>query len=158
MALVLTSGPAVEPVTLDDAKAHLRIDGAAEDVLLSSLILTSRLHVEAALGLALIHQTWRLVLDRWPLCGTIDVRIAPLQAVSAIHVKTSTETSVLVPPTNYLVDLASKPRIVLNNSGVVVPRLAAAGIEIDLLAGFGATAASVPAPLKHAVLMLTAHW
>lgn len=57
MALVLTNGPSVEPVSVSEAKAHLRIDGAEEDVLLASLILTSRLHVEAALGLALIDQT-----------------------------------------------------------------------------------------------------
>jgi hypothetical protein len=50
MALVLTAGPAVEPVTLAEARAHLRVDGSAEDTLISSLIITSRLHVEAALG------------------------------------------------------------------------------------------------------------
>ncbi|HWK38638.1 MAG TPA: head-tail connector protein, partial [Hyphomicrobium sp.] len=66
MALVITSAPAVEPVTVSEAKAHLRVDGTAEDTLIGSLILTSRLHIEAALGLALMTQSWRLSLDAWP--------------------------------------------------------------------------------------------
>ena len=51
MSLVMTSGPALEPVSLAEAKAHLRLDDVAEDALLQSLIVTSRLHIEAALGL-----------------------------------------------------------------------------------------------------------
>ena len=159
MALVLTSGPAVEPVTVSEAKSHLRIDGTAEDVLIASLILTSRLHVEAALGLALINQTWMLVLDRWPGDGQADIPIAPLQAVTAVRVKNAAGAATVVPATSYLVDIVSKPpRLVWNNAAPVMPGRIANGIEIDLSAGFGATAASVPAPLKHAVLMLTAHW
>jgi uncharacterized phiE125 gp8 family phage protein len=50
MALRLTSAPAAEPLTVAEAKAHLRIDSANEDTLLASLILTSRLHLETALG------------------------------------------------------------------------------------------------------------
>jgi uncharacterized phiE125 gp8 family phage protein len=38
------------------------------------------------------------------------------------------------------------------------PGVRAGGIEIDFTAGFGASSASVPAPLKHALLLLTAHW
>lgn len=159
MALVLTSGPAVEPVTVSEAKAHLRIDGTSEDVLISSLILTARLHVEAALGLALIDQTWMLVLDRWPDDGSVDIPIAPLQAVSAVRVKNVAGVATLVPATSYLVDLVSiPPRVVWNNAAPVTPGRIANGIEIDVSAGFGAAASSVPAPLKHAVLMLTAHW
>ncbi len=159
MALVLTSGPAVEPVSVSEAKAHLRIDGSSEDVLISSLILTSRLHVEAALGLALINQTWMLVLDRWPSDGSVDIPIAPLTAVTAVRVKNSAGVATVVPATSYLVDIASKPpRLVWNNASPLTPGRIANGIEIDLSAGFGASAASVPAPLKHAVLMLTAHW
>lgn len=159
MALVLTSGPSVEPVTAAEAKAHLRIDDATEDVLIASLILTSRLHVEAALGLALINQTWMQVLDRWPPGGVVELAIAPLQAVTAVRVRNDAGVATVVPPTNYLVDIASKPpRLVWNNAAPLTPGLVANGIEIDLSVGFGATAASVPAPLKHAVLMLTAHW
>ena len=159
MALVLTSGPAVEPVTAADAKAHLRIDGSAEDVLINSLILTSRLHIEAALGLAMINQTWMLVLDRWPPCGTVEIPIAPLQAVTAVRVRNAAGLPVTVLPTSYLVDIASKPpRLIWNNTAPGYPGQVANGIEIDVSAGFGAAAASVPAPLKHAILMLTAHW
>ncbi|MEQ1672837.1 MAG: head-tail connector protein [Hyphomicrobium sp.] len=159
MALVLTSGPVVEPVSVAEAKAHLRIDDASEDVLISSLILTSRLHVEAALGLALINQMWMLVLDRWPPDGNIDMPISPLTAVTAVRVRNAAGVASVVPATSYLVDIASKPpRLVWNNTAPVAPGQAANGIEIDLSVGFGATAASVPAPLKHAVLMLTAHW
>ena len=65
MALVLTSGPGVEPITLAEAKAHLRIDGSVEDTLILSLVITSRLHIEAALGLALITQGWSYFIDAW---------------------------------------------------------------------------------------------
>ncbi len=71
MALVLTSGPATEPVTVAEAKAHLRLDSDAEDVLIASLIITSRLHLEAALGLALIAQGWTLHLDQFPADGRV---------------------------------------------------------------------------------------
>lgn len=159
MALMLTGGPAVEPVTLDEAKAHVRITGSSEDVLLSSLLLTSRLHVEAALSLALIAQTWTLLLDRWPRGDTVDIPLSPLQGVSAVRVKNALGAPVAIAPTNYLVDLASKPPRLVWGGGVRPdPGVAINGIEIDILAGFGATAASVPAPLKHAILMLTAHW
>lgn len=159
MALVLTSGPAVEPVTVADAKTHMRIDASAEDVLLGSLILTSRLHIEAALGLALINQAWMLVLDRWPGDGIVEIPIAPLQAITAVRVRDTAGTPVVVQSTSYLIDIASKPpRLVWNNAAPPVPGRFANGLEIDLSAGFGASAASVPAPLKHAILMLTAHW
>lgn len=78
MSLVLTSGPALEPVTLAEAKAHLRVDHNHEDSLIQSLIITSRLHIEAALGLALITQSWAYFLDRWPKAPRITDHDSPL--------------------------------------------------------------------------------
>ena len=159
MALVMTSGPASEPVTVAEAKAHLRIDHSAEDVLLASLILTSRLHIEAALGLALVTQSWRLLLDRWPRKGVVKVPLGPLQGVSAIRVLAADGAPETVPADGYLVDGASAvPRIVRTAETWPEPGRAAHGIEIDLVAGFGAAATDVPQPIRQALLLLVAHW
>ena len=159
MALVLTSGPAVEPVTVSEAKAHLRIDGTADDVLIASLILTSRLHIESSLDLALITQSWTLIRDRWPNSTEVEIPMSPLQSIAAVRVKNASGAADVVPATSYLVDIASRPpRLIWNAAARPNPGIRANGIEIDFTAGFGATAASVPAPLKHAISMLVAHW
>ncbi len=159
MALVLTSGPAIEPISVAEAKAHLRIDGDSEDVLLGSLILTSRLHIEAALGLALIAQGWRLVLDRWPKGGELRIPLRPIAAVSEIRVLDTEGTPSVVAAAGYIADgESSPPRIVATASGLPQPGRIASGIEIDLVAGYGASAEDVPAPIRHALLLLVAHW
>jgi uncharacterized phiE125 gp8 family phage protein len=159
MSLVMTAPPAAEPVSVDDVKAHLRIDGSDEDVLLASLLLTSRLHIETALSLALITQSWTFRLDSWPPGREIELPLTPLRSVDEVRVKDASGTANVVSPESYLVDLASRPaRLVWNNITPPLPQLPANGIEIDITAGFGTTGDSVPAPLKHAILLLAAHW
>ena len=82
MALILTSGPDIEPVSLAEAKAHLRVDGSAEDTLILSLIITSRLHVEAdslTVG-ALVRHADLLrnakVREGWPLLAEATTQVA----------------------------------------------------------------------------------
>jgi len=158
MSLVMTSPPAVEPVTVAEAKAHMRIDTDAEDILIGSLVLTSRLHIETALSLALITQSWKFTLDRWPKSREIELPLAPLRSVGSVHVIDASGNATTVSDQSYLVDLASRPpRLIWNNSVPPLPGRAAKGIEIDLTAGFGDSAAGVPAPLKHAIPMLAAH-
>lgn len=159
MALVMTSGPAAEPVTVAEAKAHLRIDHNAEDVLIGSLILTSRLHIEAALGIALIAQGWRLLLDRWPRGTQLRVPLRPLIGVSEIRVRAADGGASVMPAGDYAVDAASvEPRIVRIAAAWPEPGRIAHGIEIDFTAGFGVAAGDVPAPIRQAVLLLVAHW
>ena len=130
-----------------------------KDILLASFLLTSRLHIETALSLALITQSWQLRLDRWPSGREVALPLSPLRSVDAIRLKDASGNSRDVPSDRYLLDLTSRPaRIIWNNLTPPEPIAAANGIEIDLTAGFGADGESVPAPLKHAILMLAAHW
>ena len=55
MTLFRTVEPAAEPVTLADAKAHLRISHDSEDALLQGLIRAAREDLERAAGIALIN-------------------------------------------------------------------------------------------------------
>lgn len=159
MGLVLLSGPSAEPLSLDEVKAHLRVDGAAEDALLQSLVLTSRLHIEAALGLALMTQSWRLVLDAWPSDSVVKLPIAPVQSISEMRVKAADGVPSVVDATTYALDTSGRPARVAPKNGVwPVPGRKLAGIEIDLVAGFGPTANDVPEPVRQALLLLVAHW
>jgi uncharacterized phiE125 gp8 family phage protein len=155
----LTSGPADEPVSVDEAKAHLRVDGTAEDTLIASLILASRLHIETALGLALITQNWRLYLDRWPAEKDFELPIRPLQSIDAVRVLPEVGMATVIDPANYLADTVSTPPRFVRTAVVWKhPGKPANGIEIDLTVGFGALASEVPGPLRQALLLLVAHW
>lgn len=159
MSMVMTAAPAVEPVTLAQAKAHLRVDDASEDAYISSLIVTSRLQIEAALGLALITQSWRWTIDDWPACAALELPIRPVQQIGSIEVTHATGVATTVPPASYRLDgHGSPPRIVLTTLPPPMPDLPADGIAISMITGFGAAAADVPEPIRHAVLLLVAHW
>ncbi|MBS0241934.1 MAG: phage head-tail connector protein [Proteobacteria bacterium] len=160
MSLVMTSGPALEPVSLIEAKAHLRIDSSAEDALIQSLIVTSRLHIEAALGLALIAQSWSLLLDRWPKNGRLQLPVRPVLTVSQVRVWTEQGDPEILSPSLFILDgQGLPPRLVpLSGSFPAETNRTVNGIEVAFTAGFGATPEDVPATIRHALLLLVAHW
>ena len=159
MALVLTAPPTAEPISLADAKAHLRVTGAAEDGLISTLMIAARKQVELAAGLALITQGWSYYLDRWPGTQTIDLPLAPLRVIDNVFVYGEDDVGASIDAAHYFADSVSHPPRLALRTGRVwpPPGRAANGIEIAFHAGFGAAAANVPEPLRQAVLMLVAH-
>ncbi|MFV0296909.1 MAG: head-tail connector protein, partial [Hyphomicrobiaceae bacterium] len=160
MSLVMTNGPSLEPVSLAEAKAHLRIDQADEDPLIQSLVITSRLHIEAALGLALVTQGWSLFLDRWPKPGRITLPLGPVTALDAVRVWSDLTQFETLPVTDFYLDGAGHPpRLALLPAvSTPQPQRPVNGIEIAFTAGYGGAADDVPAPIRHALLLLVAHW
>lgn len=160
MPLILMSGPAVEPVSLSEAKAHCRVDSDAEDTLMSSLILAARLYIEQMLDIALISQDWSLYLDQWPDGAHVELPLAPLMSLQSIRTYNAADEAITVDPADYNIDTASRrPRIAFN-TGVSrpVPGRPVNGIEIVFTAGYGAAADDVPMPIRQALKMLVAHW
>jgi len=158
MALTLTAGPAAEPILLTEAKAHLRIDGTTEDVYIGSLILTSRLQIEEALGLALVSQSWRLTIEQWPKARHLLLPMRPVSSITAIHAIAADGDMVALPTVHVRIDTGNPARLV--RAGEVWPEPATPyqSIAIDFVAGFGPSAADVPQPIRHALLLLVAHW
>lgn len=157
MTLFRTVEPAVEPVTLVEARQHLRIDHDSEDELISGLIRAAREEVEAATGLALINQSWRLALDAPPCSGLVRLRRGPVRAVTSITVYGGEGEGSLVDPADYQLDALSRPAR-LHFRRRLEPALVMNGIEIDFEAGFGEAGTDVPDLLKRAMLTLAAHW
>jgi len=160
MPLFLTSGPVLEPVSLDEAKLHLRVDHGDEDLLIASLITAARVHLETHLGLAFITQQWSLVLDQWPAGADLCLPLSPVQAVSALTLYDADDASSVVASANYALDAISQPARLVWREGAVrpMPGRSYNGIEVSFSAGFGALASDVPQPLRQAILLLTAHW
>jgi uncharacterized phiE125 gp8 family phage protein len=84
IALKLVTGPALEPVTLDEAKAQCRVDGSDEDTLITALILAAREYCQDFQNRAYITQVYDLWLDGWPNKGFISIPKPPLQLVSSV--------------------------------------------------------------------------
>lgn len=158
MISYLLAGPALEPVTLAEAKAYLRVDDSAEDGLVATLITAARLHVESTTARALIAQSWRAVLDCWPAGRALRLPVAPLIGLAAIN---AYDEAGAVHPIGLgqFSSEAEPARLLLPPviEGMPVTRRRQ-GIEIDYAAGYGAAAADVPAGLRQALLTLVASW
>ncbi len=156
MPATLLTPPAAEPLSLIDAKAFLRVEHGDDDALIAALIAAARGHVEAFARCALVAQTWRLTLDRWPESGRIRPRIGPLQALAAARLRDDGGGETALEVGSFVVDRATG-EIAAPPWALPPPPRAAAGIELDLDVCFGA-AADVPPMLAQALRMLVAHW
>lgn len=157
MSAFLLTPPATEPLTLAEAKQFLRVEHADDDAIIATLIAAARTQVESAARCALIAQTWRFVCDRWPADGGIALKRGPLLSVAAVRVFDAEGDAIAVDPVTFVLDKASLA-IAAPPWSLPVPGRSAAGIEIDVVLGFGSAAASVPEPLRQAVRLLLAHW
>jgi uncharacterized phiE125 gp8 family phage protein len=157
MSSLLLTAPAVEPLSLDEARAYLRVETNDDDELIGALIAGARVHVEAQTRRALITQSWRLSLDAWPEDGRIRVVPAPLRTLNAARVYDSDGNAQALDTQAFVPDLGAS-MLVFMPWPLPPPGRIAAGVEIDVTVGYGDAAGDVPEALRQAVRLLVAHW
>lgn len=160
MALQFRSGPAIEPVSLNDTKSFLRIDAADDDILVASLITAARIYIETTIGKILITEQWSYFKDCWPQSGILHLPLSPLKSVDEIRLHQENETFEIISTEDYATDLVSnQPRIkFLKQTNHQTKTSAFNQIEVRFTAGFGDTEEAVPNDLRQALLMLVSHW
>ena len=158
--LSVVTAPSVEPVTLAEAKAHLRVDGTDEDTVISGLIVAAREVCEPKARRAFVTQTLKMSFDEWPEDDYFRLLRPPLASVT--HVKYYDSAGVLqtMSASDYVVDVAVQPGRVYLEYGKSWPTATlrpGLPIEITYVAGYGA-AAAVPQRYKQAICLLVGHW
>jgi uncharacterized phiE125 gp8 family phage protein len=152
MTIIELTPPAVEPLTLVEVRAHLRLDTEEEDALLSALAIVAREHLERETGLVLAARNFRLFRDDWPADGIMTIARGPVRAVTAVTVYDGDGEPQMVGLDGHLLDGQARPaRLWL--SAVPEPGQVMNGVEVDFSAGFGESGADVPPTLKRAMLL-----
>ena len=151
MALFRTAGPEPEPITLAEAKAHLRVDHDAEDELIDALISMAREVTEKRCGLVLGRQSWRLTVDRVTTAHLTPLDLHPVHAIDAVTVYDEFGVARALENESYRLCATRRPASIAFKA---LPPTAEMenGVEIDIDAGFDADA--IPAPLRQAMLLL----
>lgn len=151
-----TVAPTVEPITLADAKLHLRVTQDEQDAHIAASIAAAREQFEQDTGRALLSQTWTLTMDTFPgSASPIRLLRSPLIAVTSIVYKDTAGSSTTLASSDYVVS-KSEPGRITPAYGETWPSTydEADAVTVTFTAGYGTTAASVPELCKSAIKLL----
>jgi uncharacterized phiE125 gp8 family phage protein len=163
MALILVTGPDQEPLTLEQAKAQLRLDVDADDELLRDMIKAAREWVEGQTKRALVTQTWDYKIDDyWPFkFGTnrITLPINPLASVTSITYQDSGGSSPqpILAASQYAIAARRHGSFIVPAYDVTWPSVRCVPDAITVRFIAGSAVAAVPKVLQRAVALLVAH-
>jgi len=161
MTLRLIEAPGDLPLSLAEAKLHLRIseNDTTEDALITSLIAAATLHVEQLTGRRLVSQTWSKSLDAFPKCGgAIELLLPPVKSISVITFIDVDGSELAIDESAYELDAQSETAWVIPAYGYIWPvaRAKANAVVVEFISGYGG-ADDVPESIKAALKLLIAH-
>lgn len=171
MRIELITPPAVEPLTVAEAKLYARVDHTDEDTLFTELVAQAREYAEAHTGRSFGGQTRRLVLPCFPRSNLLPLPRPPLASVTSVKYLDGDQVEqTLVEDTDYVVITDALPGAVYAEGGwpetyqgtrSINPALDGRSdvVRIEYTCGHGA--AGVEALPSGALLLmkyLVAHW
>ncbi len=155
---VFIVGPAI-PVTVDEARDHMRITATDENELIESLINVATDYVETFTRRRLLNTTESVTMDGFP--DGYEPLYSPLSSVTSIAYTDTNGDSATVTASVYDVDTTTEPGMIRLAYGQTWPsdlRGDANGVTLTYIAGYSSDATEVPESLKMAIRLLVAHW
>lgn len=181
----LVTPPATEPLALADVKNYLRVDAdiTQDDALINSLITAARQLIEKNLNRQIVTATWLWTIDSffgyempggqlllgdrpipqqrggggiWPYLSILRPPRSPLQSVVSINYIDPSGASLLLDPSQYIVDTVSVPGRLAPAYGTVWPvtQEVPNAVSITFTAGYS----TVPGTITTALYMMIASW
>lgn len=158
---VRTVAPSVEVVTVAELKAQTRVDFSSDDAVLQAILNSAISHIDGysgVIGRALVSQTWAVSADDF--CDVMRLPLGDVIAVTSVQYYDTNGDAQTASASLYGVYTdALGPFIELkaNQSWPSVDDRRDA-VTITWTCGYGAAASNVPAAIRHAIMLLAAHW
>ena len=154
MLLNRTAAPTTSIVSLQDAKDHLRISDSVDDFYVSGLIYAADAMLEEMTGRAILTQTWALSVN-----GTFDrlnLPKVPVASVSSIAYYDTDNASQTATVSDFYLFKEEDRAWLEPKPNVVWP--STYDREDALTVTFVSGYTDIPATIRHAAMMLVAHW
>lgn len=143
-AIKLHAQPTIEPVSLEEVKTYLRIDGESENSLITSMIKAAREAAEKYMRISINNQKWKLSFDE-STPEEAALPYGPVNAVDSVKVFDDSETETTFSTNNYYLSAG--------NSSIIFKQIPSGRrVEVIYSTGIAADAASVPVLIKQGIL------
>lgn len=152
-AITLITAPTSLPITLLEAKEHLRVDHSTEDLLIEQLIKAAADYVggrNGYTGRALNTQTWDVYFDAFT--DVMQLPLPPLQSITNIQYRDTDGNYQTLSTALYSVRTATEPAAILVKDGEQYPSTQIAWDAVKIRCVFGYT--STPDAIKAAVKLV----
>lgn len=154
----IVTPPASEPLTLAEVKEFLRVDHSDDDATLAIFITAARQLCESYTRMALLPTTFEEFFDDFPQYSgdykdEIRLSRSPVSAVTYVKYIDGNETTITANAADYKIDTISRPARISPDNGWFGTYETINAVFVRYIAGF-ADAASVPAPLKHGMMLV----
>ena len=139
--------PPTEPVTLADARLHLRVTDTSEDTLIASLTTAAREYCEHYLQRSIGSQTLELALDEFPE-GAIELEHGPCISITSIKYIDTTGVEQTLAGAAYTLDDYSHKSWAVRAYGTEWPDTLEAANVVKVRYVAGSTPSAVIAAMK----------
>lgn len=162
MGITVTTEPTVEPVSVSEAKAHLRVTSSDDDTYIGNLVKAARQRAESYTRRAFVTQTVTYTLETFPV--EVELPKPPVLSVTSVqYVDANGSTQSF---TDFQSDLTDKSRPRIKPAyGYSWPatRDQYGAVTVTYQAGYGGgdspdTISNVPEDIRHAILLMVGTW